>query len=139
VYVRHLGHKGVALASGKGDDEVEVQVGIMRVRAKVHELEMGSAGAFEMPHERVSYAPQMSRELHLLGKRAEEASDLLEPYLYDAMEEGLTSVRIVHGFGTGVLKQVVQDILRRHPAVRDYRPGEPNEGGGGVTIAELRH
>ena len=60
-----------------------------------------------------------------------------DEYLYDAFDVGLPRVRIVHGFGAGVLRKVVQDVLRHHPAVRKYRVGEPREGGAGVTIADV--
>lgn len=139
VVVRSLGHRGTALESGRGEEEVDVQVGIMRVRVPVSDLEAGrSTSGPVIPLAAPATAREnMSSEIHLLGRRAEEAVQQLDTYLYDAMEEGLTRVRIVHGFGTGTLRQVVQDLLRHHPAVRQYRQGQPQEGGGGVTIAEL--
>lgn len=141
VYVRTLGHRGTALEDGQGDDEVEVLVGIMRVRARVHDLE----GVVQTSP---SYTPQAARaslakakgaspEILLLGKRAEEAATELDEYLYTAVESGITRVRIVHGFGTGALRNVVRDVLRHHATVRSYRPGAADEGGGGVTVAEL--
>jgi len=141
VRVRSLGHRGTVLEPGHGTQEVEVQVGIMRIRVPVSDLEalvlpVAAYGAAQLT------APpprQIDAEIHLLGLRAEEAANRLEEYLYDALEWGLTSVRIVHGFGTGALRNVVQDLLRHHPAVRTVRPGVPAEGGGGVTIAELGH
>ena len=76
-------------------------------------------------------------EIRLLGKRAEEAAQQLDEYLYNALEQGVSHVRIVHGFGTGTLRHVVQELLRHHPAVLGYRAGAQQEGGGGVTIAEV--
>ena len=141
VRVRSLGHRGTALENGHGDDTVDVQVGIMRVRVPVSDLEamtlpVAAYGAARVQASKSTARP-VDAEIHLLGLRAEEAATRLEEYLYDAMEWGLTRVRIVHGFGTGALRNVVQDLLRHHPAVRALRPGEPSEGGGGVTIADL--
>jgi DNA mismatch repair protein MutS2 len=140
VLVRSLGHRGITLGSGKGDELVEVQVGILRSRVPVNDLEPAvpiSSAFTTPPAPDRQRARQVAPEIHLLGLRAEEAADRLEEYLYDALEMGLSSVRIVHGFGTGALRGMVQDLVRRHPAVRSSRAGGPGEGGGGVTIAEI--
>ncbi len=138
VLVRSLGHKGIALDTGRDDDEVEVQVGIMRVRVPVSDLEARIPIKREIPlPPSARIAHDVEKELLLLGKRAEEASEELQTYLFEALEGGLTQVRIVHGFGTGALRQVVQDVLRNHPAVRRFRLGQQGEGGSGVTIADL--
>ena len=138
VYVRSLGHRGVALAAASGDDEVDVQVGIMRVKVPVSDLESRVETTYPVPPPPgTPTAVTVEREIHLLGKRAEEAEQELDSYLYAALDNGLHAVRIVHGFGTGALRQVVQKLLRHHPAVLTYRSGQPQEGGGGVTIAEL--
>ncbi len=141
VFVPHLDCRGIALDAGRGDEEVTVQVGIMQVRIRVADLAPARATlpGYHHPPAAVSaaQAPYVDPELHLLGKRAEEAHSSLDEYLYDALEQGLSRVRIVHGFGTGTLRHVVQELLRHHPAVRSYRQGEQHEGGGGVTIAEV--
>jgi DNA mismatch repair protein MutS2 len=139
VYVRSIGHRGIALEGGSSDAEVEVQVGIMRVRVPVSDLEAtGKSQQATVLNKSVKEVPQIEKEILLLGKRAEEAENDLEAYLYEALEAGFESVRIVHGFGTGTLRQVVRDMLRQHPAVQSYRAGQPQEGGGGVTVATLR-
>ena len=138
VYVRSLGHRGVTLNAASADEEVEVQVGILRVRVAVSDLQARVETNYAPPKpagER--YAPLADKEIKLLGKRAEEAAEELDDYLYAAWESGLAAVRIVHGFGTGALRQVVQELLRHHPAIKSFRSGESNEGGGGVIIAEL--
>jgi len=140
VLVRSLGHRGIALGAGKGEELIEVQVGIMRSRVPVSDLEPAAAisPAFTVPRAPASQpGRQVAPEIHLLGLRAEEAADRLEEYLYDALETGISSVRIVHGFGTGALRGMVRDMVHRHPAVRSSRAGGPGEGGGGVTIAEI--
>jgi DNA mismatch repair protein MutS2 len=76
-------------------------------------------------------------ELMMLGKRAEEVEYMLNKYLDDASLSALTQVRIVHGSGTGTLRQIVRDLLSSHPLVKSFRPGEKDEGGNGVTIVRL--
>ncbi|MHB9026883.1 MAG: endonuclease MutS2 [Armatimonadota bacterium] len=137
VFVRRVGHRGTALEHGHGDDEVDVQVGIMRVRVPVSDLEARAPVGEPPAPIREAAPPAVEPELLLLGLRAEEAATRLEEYLYDALEAGLSSVRVVHGFGTGALRGVAQRILRQHPAVRASRSAQPHEGGGGVTVAEL--
>jgi len=76
-------------------------------------------------------------ELHLRRLTVDEALPKLDQYLNDAFMAGLYQVRIIHGKGTGTLRQVVRDQLTKHPLVKSYRPGEYGEGGAGVTIVEL--
>jgi len=73
----------------------------------------------------------------LRGLRVEEVLPLLEKYLDDAFLAGMPFVRIVHGKGTGTLRQVVRQELQNHPLVKSHRPGARGEGGSGVTVAYL--
>ncbi len=139
VFIPDLDCRGTTLEAGRGKELVTIQVGIMRVRMPVHDLAPATPipGYLHPPSgAQTEQTPRVNPEIHLLGKRAEEAAQQLEEYLYDALEQGVARVRIIHGFGTGTLRNVVQDLLRHHPAVRSYRQGEQHEGGGGVTIAE---
>jgi DNA mismatch repair protein MutS2 len=77
-------------------------------------------------------------ELHLLGRTTEEARSLVEKYLDDAFLAGLSSIRLIHGKGTGALKKALHGLLADHPLVASFRPGEPREGGGGATMVELK-
>jgi DNA mismatch repair protein MutS2 len=137
VFVRSLGHKGTALTSAGAGEEVEVQVGIMRMSVPVGDLESAGALPVAPPPPPGAAIRQVEPEIHLLGQRAEEAATRLDEYLYEAFEGGHRTVRIVHGFGTGVLRQMVHAMLRSHPVVRHYQTAEQRQGGGGVTIAEL--
>jgi DNA mismatch repair protein MutS2 len=76
-------------------------------------------------------------ELNIIGRTTDEARDLLEKYLDDAFLAGLTSVRIIHGKGTGALRRAVEEVLSAHPLVAEHRPGASSEGGGGATVATL--
>ncbi|MBV8519671.1 MAG: endonuclease MutS2 [Acidobacteria bacterium] len=82
-------------------------------------------------------AVQVSAELNLIGQRVDDALDVSDRFLDRALLEGKQAVRIIHGFGTGTLRKAVREHLRKHPAVKSWRPGEDNEGGDGATIAVL--
>jgi len=81
--------------------------------------------------------PTLSNEVHLRRLTVEEALLKLDKYLDDALMAGLWQVRVVHGKGTGTLRQVVHRVLAKHPLVKSYRLGGYGEGGAGVTIVEL--
>jgi len=76
-------------------------------------------------------------ELHLRHLTVDEALLKLDKYLNDAFMAGLYQVRVIHGKGTGTLRQVIREKLAEHPLVKSYRPGGYGEGGAGVTIVEL--
>ena len=76
-------------------------------------------------------------EIKLRQLTVDEALLKLDQYLHDAFMAGLYQVRVVHGKGTGTLRQATQEELARHPLVKSYRIGEYGEGGSGVTIVQL--
>lgn len=128
-----------------GEEKAEVQVGALRVRTNLSELEfVGSSSKTDK-----SAQPQQSKitlppsspspgvELNLRGQRADEARDSLDRYLEDAHSAGLPYIRIVHGKGTGKLRQVVHAILKNHPYINSFQSGGIQEGGEGVTVAKL--
>jgi DNA mismatch repair protein MutS2 len=81
---------------------------------------------------------QTSGELLLVGKTVDEAIDRLEKFLDESLLGEQRSVRVIHGFGTGRLKEAVVSYLQSHPLVTTVRTASAQEGGGGVTIAELK-
>ncbi len=141
VWIRHLQKKGQVLQAPATDGKVLVQVGIMKVEVELEKLERRE----QESHTTVIRAPVLSsgtgREtsprLDLRGYTAEEARLEVEKHLDDAVMAGLNQVEIIHGKGTGVLRQVVREMLRTHPQVRSYRLGQYGEGGSGVTLVEL--
>ena len=79
----------------------------------------------------------VDRELHLRHLTIDKALFRLDQYLNDAFMAGLPFVRIVHGKGTGTLRQAVHEALAKHPLVKSFRLGDYGEGDYGVTIVEL--
>ena len=76
-------------------------------------------------------------EVHLRHLSVDDATLKLDKYLHDAFMAGSYQVKIVHGKGTGILRQIVHEQLSRHPLVKSFRAGEYGEGGIGVTIVKL--
>jgi DNA mismatch repair protein MutS2 len=139
VWVDELRQKG-EITAFLDADEVEIGVGKFRVRAKVDYLELVDE---EPPQRRedtyMALAPRAAPplSLQLRGMRAEDAIPELIKYLDNASLAHLPEVRIVHGKGTGTLRRLVREELQKHPLVASHRPGLPEEGGNGVTVAEL--
>ena len=77
-------------------------------------------------------------EIDLRGQRAEDALDALDRYLESAFLAGLPFVRIIHGKGTGRLRQVIREALASSPHVKSWESGGDKEGGDGVTVAKLK-
>jgi DNA mismatch repair protein MutS2 len=77
-------------------------------------------------------------QLDMRGMRAGDVTELLDRYLNDAYLANLSEVRLVHGKGTGALRNVVRDVLATHPLVEKHAAGVQGEGGDGVTVAQLR-
>jgi len=90
------------------------------------------------PHAVVRRPPDVSPEVKLIGLHVDEALRTLETYLNEACLAGLGSVRIIHGFGTGALRDAVHARLKKHPLIESFRYGEAGEGGRGATVAILK-
>lgn len=145
VQLRTLGNEGVVTALG--EEEAEIQIGVLRIRTKLSELVLKAKtqDTENEPHsDIVEHAPANRRhqspgiEIDLRGQRAEDALDTLDGYLERAYLAKLPWVRIIHGKGTGKLRTVVRSALDRNPHVTDFEAGKREEGGDGVTVAKLR-
>ena len=143
VYLRSLGKKGLVL-SVDGDD-VEIQVGNIRVRAHKSDLEHSRADEepqVEVKKKSVVRMPKDSSspgiELDLRGQQVDEALQNLEFYLDKAFLAGLPWVRIIHGMGMGRLRSAVRQTLKKHPQVKSFESGKENEGGDGATVVTFQ-
>lgn len=151
VEVVNLGAVGVLLEDPSGKKRVRVRMGEKEVSVSVSVL----AGLAEGVEEEASQgmrakkmvgarhaAPLQTAEsttmVDVRGKTAEEARESLVACLDQALLDGVPVVRIIHGHGTGRLKQVLRDYLKDSPYVSVFRPGERSEGGDGVTVVNLK-
>ncbi|HKW91658.1 MAG TPA: Smr/MutS family protein, partial [Methylomirabilota bacterium] len=153
VEITHLAMKGVVLTMDgetatvqAGAVTVKVPAQALRVVAKSPAPQRGEGERDPRPHRggRGGYISTPGKsgvapEINLIGRTTDEARDLLEKYLDDAFLAGLTSVRIIHGKGTGALRRAVEEVLSAHPLVAEHRPGASSEGGAGATVATLSH
>ena len=80
----------------------------------------------------------MPLECNVIGKRVDEALQIVEKYLDDAILRGMHEVRIVHGKGSGALRTAIHEMFKSHSAIDSYRLGQYGEGEWGVTIAKLK-
>jgi DNA mismatch repair protein MutS2 len=141
VWVSTLKVEGRVLSLDNG--QAEVQIGRLRMRTGLDELEWRQGEAKPGPTERelpqsVSRLASSGRvELDVRGERVEEALQRLDSFMDDAVLGDVPWVRIIHGKGTGRLRTAVRDALRAHPHVADLEDGKDGEGGWGVTVAHL--
>ncbi|MBM4425806.1 MAG: endonuclease MutS2 [Chloroflexi bacterium] len=154
VTVSTLNAEGVVTALGESD--AEVQIGTIRVRAKMSDLvkrggesnvQKAEGRRLETDGGRQKAAPSSTvrgpsstspgMEVDLRGLMSEDALDKMERYLEQAYLAGLPFVRIIHGKGTGRLRQAVREALKGHAYVKAFEEGASTEGGEGVTVARL--
>lgn len=147
VKILSLNLKGTVSTMPDNRGNLFVQAGIMRMKVNISDLELNldeavitgpkitktGAGKIKM-----SKSASVSTEINLLGKTVDEALAELDKYLDDAYLAHLPSVRVVHGKGTGALRQGVHNYLKKQRHVKSYRLGEFGEGDAGVTIVEFK-
>ena len=148
VKIVSMGMRGIVNSLPDAKGNLFVQCGIMRTNVNIKDLilipdeptiskskftQKTNAGKIKM-----SKSFSISPEINLLGKTVDEAISALDKYLDDAYLAHLKSVRIVHGKGTGALRNAVQSHLRRTKYIDSFRLGEFGEGDAGVTIAVFK-
>ncbi|ENH97035.1 DNA mismatch repair protein MutS [Gracilibacillus halophilus YIM-C55.5] len=134
-----LDQKGTVIDQ-TGKDEFEIQVGIMKMKAKRKDLLFlrREEPVIEKPLATVRGSQyHVKPELDVRGERYEDALQQLEKYIDDALLAGYSKVSIIHGKGTGALRKGVKQFARKHSKIREARDGGMNEGGLGVTVLEL--
>ena len=139
VWLRGVAVAGEALGAPDEAGEFEVQLGALRTRVRPGQVERVEAAPGAPPHA-VSAPPPPSDapgEIEVRGRRIDDALPAVESFIDDAARAGREHVRIVHGRGTGVLRQAVRALLDAHPLVAGYEGGGAREGGEGVTIARV--
>lgn len=147
VYINSMRTDGVLVTDPDAKGDVSIACGIMKIKGNVRNLQLleNQAKQPTQPKQvktakkgKVSKAQNIKSELNIIGMTAQEGVMELEKYIDDAVMTGLSTLRIVHGKGSGVLRKAVHEHLRRNKAVKSYRIGEYGEGDFGVTIVELK-
>lgn len=147
VMVHSMGVKGTVSTEPDSKGKCYVQMGILRSMVDIKDLELleqetkASKKEAAITHARnmkMAKAMTISPEINLIGKTVDEALALLDKYLDDAYLARLHQVTVIHGMGTGALRNAVQNHCKKCKYVKSYRMGEHGEGGYGVTVIEFK-
>ncbi|MBI5485021.1 MAG: Smr/MutS family protein [Deltaproteobacteria bacterium] len=145
VHIRSLGYDGVVLSTDDRHAKARVRAGRIEIDVPLADLSLPQSTAGHARKKapagswRFDIEESDQRELKLIGLRVDEALTLLEPFISHAAAAGLGEVRVIHGIGTGRLREAVREELKRHPLVQGQRAGEPHEGRDGATVVTLRN
>ena len=148
VKILSMGLKGIVNTLPDAKGNLFVQCGIMRTQTNINDIALLQEESITAPGYKpkksstsgikMSKSLSVSTELNLLGRTVDEALAELDKYLDDAYLAHLPSVRVVHGKGTGALRNAVHSHLKRLKYVKEYRLGEYGEGDAGVTIVTFK-
>ena len=143
VEVMSLNQQGTVLSNPDDKGNVDIQVGIMKVTVNISNLrrtDLDQSTKNIQPSNRVksNKGKLIKQELDLRGKNIEEGILEVDKYLDDAYISGLKEVYVIHGKGTGVLREGIKNYLKTHKHVKSMRIGKYGEGGDGVTVVEIK-
>ena len=152
VYVLNMDSSGELLTAPDKKGDCEVMVGNFKMKQNIKNLEIDTArNATEASKKKLenrrnhssaskiktSKTSNISQEINIIGMTVDEGVAAIDKYLDDAFLSGITHVRIIHGMGTGALRNGVKNYLSTLSYVKDFRPGAAGEGGDGATVVEL--
>lgn len=144
VHLRSLGCAGIVLTLDERHARARVRAGRIEMDVLLTDLARPLAavggGKQKIPAASWRFDVEESgqRELKLIGMRVDEALSELDTFISRSSSAGLHELRIIHGIGTGRLRDAVREELERHPLVEGQRPGEPHEGRDGATVVTLK-
>lgn len=144
VFVPSLNQIGIINSLPNKSDSVQVQIGAIKMNFNINKLEKTNQKPTKKVEKDYSSkqhnfkASSVASEINVIGYNVEEACFAVDKYLDSAVMHGWSTVRIVHGKGTGILRKGIQNYLKTHPHVKEYRIGVYGEGEMGVTIVTLK-
>ena len=145
VFIRGMNLQGTITTINENGEAAEVSIGRVRMNVDLHRLSRVEETETEtknpenaVANVKTTLAPPLeSMELDLRGLRVDDAQIKLDDFLDHATRDGLSKLRVIHGRGTGALRNVVREHLRRHRAVRNFGPEPRERGGNGATWVEM--
>lgn len=143
VFVTTLAQNGIVMSNINKSDEVQVQIGLIKTNVNIKFLEEPRNLKDDLTkpqsasHAKVSKTKVANSELNVIGLTVDEAIPLVDKFLDDCFLAKLKNARIVHGKGTGKLRQGIHSFLKKHKRVKSFRIGTYGEGEMGVTIVEI--
>ena len=145
VYIASLGSNGFIVGNKiNKSNEVQVQVGNMKMNIKLSDLRKSLTNTVKVKESgkvttnKESKAKTVSPEINVIGQNVDEAIYVIDKYLDNCASANISPVRIVHGKGTGKLREGIHSFLKKNPHVKSFRIGTFGEGEMGVTIVEIR-
>lgn len=145
VYISSLGTNGIILGNTVNkSNEVQVQVGSMKMNVKLSDLRKLSSNVStskstgKVTTEKSSKTKVISPEINVIGQNVDAAIYVIDKYLDNCASANISPVRIVHGKGTGKLREGIHSFLKKHPHVKSFRIGTFGEGEMGVTVVEIK-
>lgn len=141
VNIVTLDQKATVLSAPDSKGEIMVQAGVMKLNVKLKDIRLIEEKKAAVPTSGkvgLGAGKQVGLELDVRGMLVDEANIIVDRYLDDAYNAGLSEVNIIHGKGTGALRAGIQAFLKRHPLVKGYRMGSYGEGDAGVTVVTLK-
>ena len=142
MYIKSFGQNGIILSRPSKNKEVMVQIGSMKLNVPINQLQKikeKTKKSSTISYSSIAKAKNAHTEINIIGFTVEEARQVVEKFLDDSSLANLKTVRIVHGKGTGKLRDGIHQILRKNPHVENFRLGTYGEGEMGVTIVELKN
>ena len=143
VYITTLSQNGIVVSNINRNNEVQVQIGQIKTNINIKYLEKSKNSQDDnMKKEtkssyKISKTKNIASEINVIGLTVEEAIPIVDKFLDDCLIAKLQTTRIVHGKGTGKLRQGIHNFLKKHPKVKSFRIGTYGEGEMGVTIVSL--
>lgn len=145
VYVSSLGQNGIVVSHISKSDEVQVQIGNMKLNVPINALKNAhkernqkQKNSVFSGYTSISKSRTVKTEINVIGQNVEDAIFVVDKFLDDAALSKLQTVRIVHGKGTGKLRDGIHQFLKKNPHVKSFRMGTYGEGEMGVTVVELK-
>lgn len=139
VWIKEVGLMATVLSILEKTQEVEVLAGQTKMRLGLDGV-VKTRASEDITTPRPTIRPAVRTvplALDLRGRRADEVEPVLDSYLNDAVQSSINEARIIHGIGTGTVRNIVRDFLASHPLVKSFRSGGHDEGGDGATIVSL--
>ena len=146
VYFKPFSAESTVVSAVNSKGEVEILAGKIKVYATADNLaeiifkreKPKTKSVSDIKFDTSAARRDYSAEINVIGKNSAEALADIDVFLDNSIMAGVNEVRIVHGFGAGILRKAVHSCLKSHPAVSEYRAGGQGEGGAGVTVARFK-
>ena len=145
VYIASLGSNGYIVGNSiNKSNEVQVYVGNMKMNIKLSDLRKSLTNSVKVKESgkvttnKESKAKTVSPEINVIGQNVDEAIYVIDKYLDNCASANISPVRIVHGKGTGKLREGIHSFLKKNPHVKSFRIGTFGEGEMGVTVVEIK-